>query len=450
MAVADRVGITRSRLLRVDVWETSELRGEMQRTEEQQCNSIDTVLEDCLNWQETASMIVGRCIREIANVNVDNVSKTALQKISFLQDALIYSLRNYLPCGEETDEVRFDSRNALEVLLRKDPPVFNERLVKEDGAQEHGLYYYVRAISRLFRARMKTRIGGPHGLAWGSHFNYPLSTQRYKLVRARKECFVGSLMAESDATKLAKQLLISAKKLVDLHDELSPGQFKALRDAVVKDKTKHKELLEVWRKGNCPTIGLPMDKLWTRSADCVYTKHCIGYDEFVAKEIKFSGDDDCRHVADLKLEILREAEEGWKEDWKNVVRNWWCCGFTKGIYSWRKGRNKPVVVTSGRSRDLRQDATSLVDLVSGEDEDRKAYQRVRESLPKEAGMAKKIVRLACEGKKPDPDILKAAGTEREKMYAILFLVATAPTKPKLQDCWRYSTRWSSTSGGDSA
>lgn len=215
-----------------------------------------------------------------------------------------------------------------------------------------------------------------------------------------------------------------------------------MRGAVVEDELDHEALLKVWHKGNLPTMDLPMDKMWTRSADCVYTKNCIGYDEFVAKELELRrDDDDCREIADCKLGILLEVEKGWlkverrwEEDWANVVQNWWCCGFTSGRYSWRISRDEPVVISSGRRGDLTEDATKLVELVRGER--RGAYQRLSdEKSIADVDVAKKIVRLACEGKKPD-DIGDAVGTEREMTYTILFLVATAQTTPKLQDCWK--------------
>lgn len=384
-----------------------------------QYNAIDCLLKSCLNWQETASITVGSRIR----ANVDNVSQAASQKITFLQDALIYSLRHHLLDGDGVRETGFNFYKALTDLLRKD-------------RRRSELYFYGLAIAKLFRAQMTTRSGGPHGLAWGGNFRYPRSSQRFRLARARRECFVGP-GATSDATELAKQLLNSAKNLVDLCQELTVKELKALRGAVVEDEPDHMALLRVWHKGNLANYGLPMDKLWTRSADCVYTKNCIGYDEFVAKELEPRRDDDCRQIADCKLGILLDVEQGWKGGWENVVQNWWCCGFTSGIYSWRISRDEPVVITSGRRGNLHRDATRLVELVRGEDKRQRAYQRVLENLPGEniADVAKEIVRLACEGKKPD-DILRAVGTEPEMMYTILFLVAIAPTAPKLQDCWK--------------
>lgn len=409
---------------------------------EKQFNAIDFLLQSCLNWQETASTSVGKYIL----ANVDNVSQSAEQKVTFLQDALIYSLRYHLLGGDGVRNRRFNFREALTALLHDDHQADGERIE---------IYFYGLATAKLFRAQMTTRFGGPHGVAWGTNFRYPRWYQGFQLAKARKGCFVES-GAASAAQRLAQQLLNSAGKFVEFVNDLTRPECRALRVAIVEDrdvremKPVHRALLlSVWHKGTSPSHGLPMDKLWARSASCVYTKNCIGYDEFVAKELEPRRDDDCRQIADHKLGLLLEVEQDWKEDWKNVVQNWWCCGFTSGIYSWEMRRNGPVVITSGRKADLRRDAMELVELVKGEDRHRNTYQKVenffgevggtevaRQAAARQmAGVAKAVVRLACGGKNPD-DILHAVDTGRWTMYTILFLVATTQTKKKLQDCWK--------------
>ena len=110
-----------------------------------QYNAIDCLLKSCLNWQETASITVGNRIR----ANVDNVSQAASQKITFLQDALIYSLRHHLLDGDGVRETGFNFYKALTDLFRKD-------------RRRSELYFYGLAIAKLFRAQMTTRSGGPH------------------------------------------------------------------------------------------------------------------------------------------------------------------------------------------------------------------------------------------------------------------------------------------------
>lgn len=448
---------------------------------EKQYNRIKCVLDSCLNWQECASLCVGEGIRKQVSrarkqvrERVRERVKDAGEKITFLQDALIYSLRIHLlePYGFDDAEKRINTKFDFYEYLAN---LLDNKKVEDEGIN---VYFYGLAIAKLFRAHMATRCGGTHGLAWGSDFTYPNLVLREKVAGlndlddlpprerknllaamdsvylARKSVFLDEGWQQSDAITLAGKLMGSARMLVELFEFEIKGSARkeALRAVIVEHNLDHESLLEVWRKGVGYEHGpLPMDKLWKRSADCAYKNCCIEYDEFVAITIKSEADpDDCndrgaraeaRKRAEEKLKVLERKEKSWQKnwpDWINVVKNWWCRGFMNGIYRWKPNRavDESLFRVDGS---LCKDARDLMELVNGE----KAYEKVQKGLGKDMiPVARVIVRVACEGGnvRNMSKVLRGKTPGKVTVYAILFLVAITVTTPKLQDCWKFLDR----------
>ena len=416
---------------------------------------IDTVLDSCLNWQESVAIAQYGELDCGKRATVSNVADPAFEKKSFLQDALIYFLRGE-PCqydGAGADDADFTFQDAVMPLLN-------------DGNR----YFSAFAIVKLFRARMSTRCGHRHGLSWGSRFSYPRCPKTYgypdprhrrhrrRLAAARRDCFIAPpANNRTPAAELALLLLKSAQDFVRFYDqELTDDQRDVLREAVLGHCYDAAALLDVWTIGCGGVHNLPMDTLWTRTADCAYTKNCLGYDEFVAlthAQAQHSNpdcDSNCTsqeaqkrlQLARGKVELLKEAESNSESEWRGVARNWWCHGFMRGMYSWKSA----VKI----NKDIVADVQAVADRIRSDD----LYERVKEASAVRDLLYEKVeearavqdlfipmTREACEGTRPRviADRLEIAdGLEINTLslvYSFLFLVATTQKAPKLQNCW---------------
>jgi len=387
----------------------------------QRRNRIDSVLKSCLNWQEAVSIGAPDLYEGRRRGCVSDVAAVAFKKITFLQDALIYSLYRHVLHG------------GIGVDFNFDQAILNQ--LGDDDFYTHGL-----AIARLFRAQMATRSGAPHGLSWGRFsyarcpmtYGYPNRRHQRRLAEARESVFVNPA-PESPVAVLAERLLLSARSFTDMYyNGLEDEQRDVLLNAIMRDEPEHEALLEIWEATR--NYGLPLDKLWVRNVNCVYTANCIEYDEFVAK----MGDENCPQMvaAREKVDALEGKEQDYEESWRDVARNWWCCGFVNGIYCWvaRKvgGVERKIAIDRNRRQDvLRQDVDELVKKIEGDD----TYVNVNEDeIGKCYEQRKEVVRAACEGKEMRR-IWRDLDVKYPALYSILFLVATTVTKPKLQDCW---------------
>ena len=407
-------------------------------------NQIDTVLHSCLNWQESVAIAWYGDIDCGKRATVSDVAATAFQKLTFLQDALIYFLRGE-PC-------QFDDAGANDAAF-----TFNEidvlPLLNDDDQ-----YFSALALAKLFRARMFTRCGHRHGLSWGSRFSYPRCPTTYgylarfrrrRLADARRACFISPpANSRTPAAELAVRLLKSARDFVSFYDEaLTDDQRGVLRHAVLGHPYDAAALLDVWTIGCGGVYNLPMDTLWMRTADCVYTKSCVGYDDFVAltqAQARSNTDGGDSHtsqrnafqLANDKVALLKAAES--ESEWREVARNWWCSGFVRGVYSWQSA----VKI----NRNIVADVQAVVDRIRNDD----LYERVNEASAVRDLLYEKVdggsavqelfipmTREACEGATPR-EIASRVGISNINMFAVysfLFLVATTQKAPKLQDCW---------------
>ena len=417
----------------------------------QRFHRIDTVLDSCLNWQESVAIAKYGELDCGKRATVSDVAATAFEKKSFLQDALIYFLR-----GEPCDFYAKGATAADFIFQDAVLPLLN------DDAK----YFYALALAKVFRARMSTRCGHRHGLSWGSRFSYqrclttygdlfPLRRRRLAaaMSAARRDCFITPpVNNRTPAAELAVRLLRSAQDFVRFYDEaLSDAQQDVLRDAVLARRYDPLVLLKVWTIGCSGVYNLPMDALWTRAHDCAYTTNCVGYDEFVAlthAQAQHSQE------AQRKVGLLKEAENNRESEWRGVARNWWCHGFMRGMYSWKSAvkvdkdivADVQAVVDRIRSDNLYErvkEASAVRDLLCKKVEEASAVCAVQ-NLPmtREACEASAVqnlfipmIREACEGARPR-DIAHRFGINTlSSVYSFLFLVATTQKTPKLQDCW---------------
>ena len=364
------------------------------------------------------------------------LESAALEKATFLQDALIFALREHHVSTETT--LNFEFRKELNGLAAE-PPGQN--------------YFFAMALAKLFRALMLARIPSG-GLPWGSHFSYfrnhTLLPKRGRLrdnwhrlldnikrtrAKARHKTFVAPARTEpTEAARLAEKLLQRADVFFDFYRALIPNEQNALRAATLQDAAcDPQQLLPVWNKADSRRYRcLPLDKLWTRDTNCYYLQHCIGFGEFAALEIHGAGDDQMARLADDRMRYLREEEDRLAETDRLVARNWWCRGFMRGMYSWQRG-TKIQSTQRNVFRNIVDDVDTVVETI----EEDATYKRVSAGhVVRTRNHHTDITRAACEGASID-DIWGRFGLPKREILSFLLAVATTtPKRRKLEECWR--------------
>lgn len=395
----------------------------------QRPDRINTILASALNWQESTALAQSDLLMEAANATTaKEVAGDALEKITFLQDALIFALREHRVSQESATDFDFWTEiNGLVEQLHDVPP--------GTANDPHDNYFYAIATAKLFRALMSTRSGHPDGLPWGRRFSYPRTREilpgllRFapflarSMNTARLNTFINPV--DTDAAVLAGRLLRYASTFFDFYDTaLTADQKNALRAAIQDFAFDPQQLAPVWKASRVHQYNcLPLDKLWTRDTNCVYLRHCIGFGEFAALKTYRDGAD--ARLAQDKWRYLQEAEAGLDRD-RLIARNWWCCGFMYGMYRWRN--NTRI------NKDIVRDLESVLQAIETDN----TYRRLSTShatLDRTTHID--MVRAACEGASPD-DIWGRfrSSLPLSEIYSFLFTVATTPKSPKLQDCWR--------------
>ena len=392
---------------------------------------IARILDGCLTWQERHALpacddrALTRNLRKLAS----STASAAAHKKTFLHDVLECSL-NDPTCGE------LRSRPAASRSL-------HDVVTTADGLRR------ATAFAKVFRVAMSTGR-----LSWNpdGRFHYhPLHDRDRILYPAQYAFSHGPKLPDAlrPAAKLArglKRLAVAVAGAAGALGGAAAGGTSLHWDVSWDDTPTPEDAQKLYAAAArvYPALGdslaVIIDRIWRRDTRCVYSRDCLGYDEYyylcVCPRQYNASAATIRTTATVKMKALKSAEMATKPtvqvQWASVARHWLCRGFRKCLYTWDEGATIRKYDKTMRPRDEVREVVDYID-----NEQAPIYTRIRQQKCFAAMLddVPAAVRMATAGYDVG-DISKALPTwPRGRLYSLFFVAATSKRGLKLQECW---------------